>query len=205
MKKYSSEDINELALALSKAQREITPAIKDTTNPFFKSKYADLNSIWSVCREPLSRNQLSVTQIMDYDGDKIVLITILMHSSGQFVNSFLPIFMQKQDAQAFGSACTYAKRYALSAICGISCDADDDGNMATAAAKNYVRQPIKICPSKATSLVFLLKDVGIDYYNYIEKFIKTEYTCSSFNDLSIEQFEILTKSANEQLEVAKSK
>lgn len=126
-----SENINELATALSKCQGEITPAIKDSNNPFFKSKYADLNSVWSVCREPLSKHGLAVIQTMDKDeAGALVLITTLAHSSGQWIRSKTPIPLLKSDPQAMGSSITYMRRYSLSAIVGISTDEDDDGEKA---------------------------------------------------------------------------
>jgi hypothetical protein len=126
-----SEHINELSTALSKCQGEITPAIKDSKNPFFKSSYADLNSVWSVCREPLSKHGLAVIQTMDKDeSGALVLVTTLAHSSGQWIRSRSPIPLLKQDPQSMGSSLTYMRRYSLSAIVGVSTDADDDGEAA---------------------------------------------------------------------------
>ncbi len=126
-----SEQINELAAALAKCQGEILPAIKDSKNPFFKSKYADLNSVWSVCREPLSKHGLAVIQTMDKDETgALILITTLAHSSGQWIRSKSPIPLLKSDPQAMGSSLTYMRRYSLSAIVGISTDEDDDGEKA---------------------------------------------------------------------------
>lgn len=125
-----SVQINELASALSKAQGEITPAIKDSSNPFFKSKYADLASVWQACKDPLSKHGLAVIQAMDYKDGQLMLITTLAHSSGQWVRSFMPVVTEKNNAQGLGSAITYMRRYSLSAIVGITCDEDDDGNAA---------------------------------------------------------------------------
>lgn len=125
-----SENLNELATALAKCQGEITPAIKDAKNPFFKSKYADLNSVWSVCREPLSKHGLAVIQTIDKDESGLILLTTLIHSSGQWIRSRSPIPLLKTDPQAMGSSITYMRRYSLSAIVGISTDEDDDGEKA---------------------------------------------------------------------------
>lgn len=122
----TSESIGQLALALSKAQGMIRGAIKDSSNPFFKSKYADLSSVWDACREPLSKNELSVIQIPSDIGVE----TVLAHSSGEWIRGFLKICPVKNDAQSIGSALTYARRYALAAMVGIAPE-DDDGNMAT--------------------------------------------------------------------------
>ncbi len=137
-----SENISELAIALSKCQGELEPARKDSLNPHFKSKYADLNSVWDACRLPLSRNGLSVVQTMDTVNDKLVLNTLLLHSSGQWIKSTMPVVTAKNDAQGIGSGLSYARRYSLSAICGISQD-DDDGEAATRGNKeNKVTQII---------------------------------------------------------------
>lgn len=125
----TSEQINELAAALTKAQSEMEHASKDKTNPHYKSKYADLASCLDACREPLFKNGLSIAQAPQKHDGSWVLVTRLMHTSGQFIESECPIMNAKGDAQGFGSGLTYARRYALSAIIGLAQD-DDDGNEA---------------------------------------------------------------------------
>ena len=126
-----SDDIKELALALSKTQSILKGALKDSNNPFFKSKYADLASVWEACREPLAANGLSVVQMPCNDTpDSVALETILMHTSGQWISSVFSMPVSKHDAQAVGSAITYARRYALAAVVGIAPE-DDDGNLAS--------------------------------------------------------------------------
>lgn len=123
-----SESINELATALSKAQGEMSAAKKDTTNPFFKSKYADLSSVWDAARTPLTKNGLSVVQTTNpTDGKSMELVTTLIHSSGQWIKGTMVMLPTKQDPQGMGSCLTYMRRYALSAILGISQE-DDDAN-----------------------------------------------------------------------------
>ena len=127
----SSQEVGALGAALSKAQGEMGNAKKGQVNPFFKSTYADLASVWSVCREPLSNNELSVIQATDVkEDDRILLRTVLLHSSGQWVSSNYPINPVKPDPQGIGSAITYARRYALMAMIGIAPE-DDDGEKAT--------------------------------------------------------------------------
>lgn len=125
-----SENINELATALSKAQGEMQAAIKDSINPFFKSKYADLGSVWDAARPVLSKNGLCIMQGTEMIGEKIVMVTTLAHSSGQWVKSFLPLNPSKNDSQGVGAAITYLRRYSLSALVGVVCDDDDDGETA---------------------------------------------------------------------------
>lgn len=120
-----------LALALSKAQGQMQGAKKDADNPFFKSKYADLASVWEACRKALSDNELSVAQIVDADESGMFLKTVLLHSSGEKLEGRMPInFSEKTNAQQIGSIITYYRRYALSAIVGVSPE-DDDGNSAS--------------------------------------------------------------------------
>lgn len=127
-----SEQLNELGAALAKSQGQIEGAKKDSSNPFFKSKYADLASVWDACRAQLSGNGLSVTQCPEESENGVAIETMLLHSSGQWIKSRYTMPVSKIDAQAVGSAITYARRYALAAIVGIAPE-DDDGNSATKA------------------------------------------------------------------------
>lgn len=142
-----SDDIKELALALSKTQSVLKGALKDSNNPFFKSKYADLASVWEACREPLAANGLSVVQMPCNDTpDSVALETILMHTSGQWISSVFSMPVSKHDAQAVGSAITYARRYALAAVVGIAPE-DDDGNLASGkseTAKPAYSKPVAV-------------------------------------------------------------
>jgi len=124
-----SEQINELVTAMAIAQGEIKGARKDSKNPFFKSDYADLTSIWEAAQEPITKNGMALLQPLMYEGDKIIVITMLAHKSGQWMKSFLPIVMTKHDPQSMGSAITYARRYGLAAMLNI-CTRDDDGEAA---------------------------------------------------------------------------
>ncbi len=122
--------IGKLAEAMAKVQIEISKAHKDSMNPFFKSKYADLTSVWDACREPLSKHDLAVVQTNTVGTEGyLVLVTTLMHKSGEWIEGTLPIKPVKNDPQGIGSAMTYARRYALSAMVGI-CPDDDDGEVA---------------------------------------------------------------------------
>jgi hypothetical protein len=134
----TSETLNELATALAKAQGQLEGAKKQNLNPAFRSKYADLASVWDACRDALSKNGLSVVQApsavrTDDGGWAVELDTRLLHTSGQWVENTLVVPVGKPDAQGVGSALTYARRYALSAFVGIAPE-DDDGNAAVQTA-----------------------------------------------------------------------
>lgn len=124
-----SSDINELAAALAVAQGVIEGAAKDSANPFFKSKYADLASVWDAIRAPLAANGLSVLQLPSADGPKVTITTLLAHKSGQWVQSALTVTAKEDTPQAVGSAITYARRYALQSTVGVAPE-DDDGERA---------------------------------------------------------------------------
>lgn len=136
MIQYSAE-LDKLAAALAKAQGEMEGAKKDNANPFFKSKYADLASVWDACRAALSKNELSVVQTVSATNDEAGVIvnvsTMLLHSSGQYVHDTVSIKPKENSPQGVGSTITYARRYALAAIAGVAPE-DDDGNAASARA-----------------------------------------------------------------------
>lgn len=127
-----SESIKELAAALAAAQGEFGIAEFDRVNPHFKSKYASLTSVMNTVRSPLQKNGLSVVQTLSENEKGMALETTLLHSSGEWLSGSTPIMLSKEDMQGLGSAITYAKRYAISAMLGVVSDEDDDGNAATA-------------------------------------------------------------------------
>jgi len=141
-----SETIATLAASLCAAQAEMAGASKDKTNPHFKSKYADLGSAWEACRGPLTKNGLSVIQLPSSQDGCVRIETILLHKSGEFISDTLALPVTKQDAQGYGSAMTYARRYSLMAVVGIAPE-DDDANDsisgATPASANAPANPRK--------------------------------------------------------------
>jgi hypothetical protein len=105
------------------------PALKDSTNPAFKTKYADLASVMAACMPALNRHGICVIQpICDEDGKRYVK-TVLAHESGETLECRVELIVGKNDMQGYGSAVTYARRYGLMAMAGIAPD-DDDGNAA---------------------------------------------------------------------------
>ena len=142
------ENKTNIIKALIAFQSECKPIIKDSNNPFFKSKYADLASIWSTVQPILAKNGLAVTQLIGIDNK---LVTVLLHTSGEEFTSVCPIVVKEQNnPQALGSAITYARRYGLSALLSIVTDDDDDGEKAMARNNPLV--------DKQKELIKLLKD-----------------------------------------------
>lgn len=123
-----SESIKEIATALCKFQGAVEKIKKTTTNPFFKSKYANLADILDVIRQPLVDNGLSFVQFPKGHHE---LETMLMHISGEWMAETYTMTPTKNDPQGLGSVITYQRRYALGAILGLNIDEDDDGNKAS--------------------------------------------------------------------------
>ncbi|HDZ27296.1 MAG TPA: hypothetical protein ENH65_12390 [Candidatus Aminicenantes bacterium] len=143
-----SPSIAKIAEALSKAQGEMENAKKDKTNPFFKSKYADLTGIWNACRPILTKHGLAVVQAPSTNLNDVIITTILCHNSGEFFESELTLHSEKSTPQSMGSAATYGRRYSLSAMIGIAADEDDDGNVASKQYKT-IQEPTAIQKEKA--------------------------------------------------------
>lgn len=144
-----SESIGKLGEAMSKAQAKMSGAAKDSSNPFFKSRYADLASNWDACRGPLTSEGLSVIQAARAEGAKVTVTTMLIHASGEWLSEDLTITAKEDTPQAVGSAITYARRYGLSSMVGIAPE-DDDGEAAhgrVSAPAQSVARPAPTPPS----------------------------------------------------------
>ena len=126
-----SEQIDLLASALVAIQAEVPAIPKDASNPFFKSKYADLPAVMETAQPIVTKHGIAVSQDPDFDGTNDLLTTTLMHTSGQWKSSTMRLHLPKPDPQGQGSALTYARRYAYMAALGLVADEDDDGNAAS--------------------------------------------------------------------------
>ncbi len=136
--------MKELYTALSKAQAEFPTVAQSGFNPFHKSKYSTLKDCWDAARPVLARHGLSVIQMPDKQDGVFCLVTILAHEGGDHLASHQPVMSSKQDAQSFGSALSYARRYGLTAVLGlVSGDEDDDGNAATFTKPNKAVSPVQ--------------------------------------------------------------
>lgn len=191
-----SENINEISSALAKAQGKIQPASKDKSNPFFKSKYADLSSCWEACREALSENGICVTQPITISPNGMTLTTILAHSSGQWFKSEMPIVTQKNDPQTLGSAITYYRRYCLCAMVGVAPE-DDDGEKAQSDYRTTIpkiekienTKPVKkVSKEDAESLKKVLEDCDQNYHDRILATIKKQFNAETVYDIPSSEF-----------------
>ena len=148
-----SETLGALAGSLSAFQAACEAAPKNATNPHLKNKYADQASIWDAIRGPLGQNGLAVIQLPT-PGEKgeLRLVTKLVHKSGEWVSSEIVMPLQKSDPQGYGSALTYARRYALAAILGVTQD-DDDADAATrpSAPRQSEPAPAQAAPKAAVA------------------------------------------------------
>jgi len=145
-----SDSIKELSAALSKAQSEFKPVVKNANNPFFKSTYATLDAVIEATKEALSKNNLSIVQGNEPTETGVIVTTLLSHASGEWIESQLAMPVTKPDPQGYGSAITYGRRYALSAILGVASEEDDDAN--TASTKNgTVPSPVRKMQTKVTT------------------------------------------------------
>ena len=162
-----SESIIKLAEAFAKAQAKITGAVKDKANPFFKSSYATLESVVDTIRPVAALHGLSFIQVSHDIANSSAIETIILHESGEWLSTgIVSVPVSKNDAQGFGSALTYARRYSLSAAFGVAPE-DDDGNAATKAKPDTKTPPFDLdAASKAienTTTKAKAKEVMLSY------------------------------------------
>lgn len=144
--------------ALAAAQMEMGRALKDSANPAFRSKYADLASVMDACMTALNKHGICVLQPTGEDEAGRYVKTILAHTSGETVECRVPLIVGKNDMQGYGSAVTYARRYGLMSMAGIAPE-DDDGNAAAKAAPE--EKPAKRNDAPTTQAIIS----AIDYLN----------------------------------------
>jgi hypothetical protein len=121
-----------IADALASAQAELTDPVKDSVNPHFKSRYADLATVLKTVRPVLAKHGIAVTQTTRVEDDGRVLLVTRLHWGDEEIVGYYPVSPTKNDPQGLGSAMTYARRYTLQAMVGVAADEDDDGNAASA-------------------------------------------------------------------------
>lgn len=176
-----SESIAKLSAALVKAQAEMSGAVKDSANPFFKSRYADLESVIKAIKEPFAKYGLAYTQFPYTDDKGVGVVTRLIHESGEWIECGYTLPLTKLDPQAAGSAITYARRYALQAMAGIPA-VDDDAEM----AMGRTQKPVggKITRKQAQTLHELLASTGSD----VSKFCAV-FSCSDVDSMEASYYD----------------
>jgi hypothetical protein len=135
----------ELFAAIAKAQSEVENATKGSTNPHFKSKYADLAEVLNTVRPTFAKHGLSLLQSTAFEGSLVSVTTVVAHESGGHVSSVASCVPAKSDAQGIGAATTYLRRYGLAAMTGVAQE-DDDG---TGASHN--REPVPVTEARKSS------------------------------------------------------
>lgn len=185
-----SENINELVSALSKAQGKMKPAVFNKVNPHYKNRYADFTAVMDACRIPLSENGLSVMQYCETMGEKLVLVTMLAHTSGQWIKSFFPMSTAQNTSQAIGAAMTYGKRYSLSSMLGIVADDDDDdGEVALKEETKKAEKPIvKVSNQQVSELTKRESRLDEDAKKKMRARLKASYKSERFEDIPAEAF-----------------
>jgi hypothetical protein len=153
-----SPNISKISTALLLAQKEISGAKKGATNPFFKMKYSDLGAVMEACKDAFNNHGISVIQPIVLEDGLNVVKTILLHESGEYIESSMKVSCKNPDnPQEMGSAITYAKRYALQALAFIPSE-DDDGEVATKPSRPAT-EPVKTYPTP-TDLTLKCADCG---------------------------------------------
>lgn len=164
----TSDSISKIAPALLKAQKAITFAVKDTANPFFKSKYADLPCVIDAIKGPLNDAGISFIQSPSpSDPGFLSMTTRLIHESGEWIEDTATVPLPKADPQGYGSASTYTRRYALAAMTGLYQD-DDDGNAAQKAKQEAPKELMKMTAEQIANIESLAKEVGANMPKLLE-------------------------------------
>lgn len=154
-----SNEIQDIAAALAKAQGAMGKVVKGNMNPHFRSKYADLAAVSDAARSALSENGIAVFQSVETsETGAYSLVTLLTHSSGQWITGEVPLLLSKQDMQGLGSGMTYARRYGLLAVCNLAPE-DDDGNAASGGVAVISGSQVKALQS-----LLSIKGVALDKF-----------------------------------------
>jgi hypothetical protein len=182
-----SESIKEISVALNKFNEEISRISKDAVNPHFRNKYATLDKIIDEIRPILSKHGLSVIQFPSGDGERLSLSTMLLHTSGEYIES-PPLIMKpvKNDPQGIGSCTTYARRYGICAVLNLNTGEDDDGNAASNPNKEATKSSLATVKAK-----YQLGKGNLDGFDdWVKKMMLEGHSYSSLD-------EILTKKLGE--------
>jgi len=144
-----SDSIGKVASALAKARSDFGLVRKDSVNPHFKSRYADLATVLEAVSFALTQQHLTITQPTRIEDGKLIAETYVIHGeSGEYIGAEYPVLPIKNDPQAYGSALTYARRYLLCSLLGVAADDDDDGNQASHSPPRQQQPAASPAPAK---------------------------------------------------------
>lgn len=205
----TSESISNISAALAKFQSEVKQPKKDTNNPFFNKKYVPLEGVVSVITEPLAKNGLSYIQSTGTEGENVIVTTLLMHTSGEFIESDplrLPGHQVQKgggkdfNPQGIGSAITYGRRYSLTALLGIASEEDDDGNSGSqneqptggnkTSSHGNGNQTDKRSDAQVKRLFAIAKDKGVSVAD-VKKALMKDYNKTQAEDLTKKEYDEL--------------
>lgn len=193
---FCSQEITEISKALIEVQKDLKPVLKDSVNPFVHNSYASLGSIMDSCRNALIEHDIFLTQYpVPIGGENLGLVTKFVHvKTGQYQASLAVIPLAKHDPQSMGSAITYGRRYALSAMLGIVPEEDDDGNAASSiaesssrrrisqtvgASKKQVITPVQKNTQARIPLSSILANLGLaEFTSCYRAYLQDQYNCS---------------------------
>ena len=183
-----SESIKNLAVALSKFQNEVKNPKNTADNPFYDSKYAPLQDVLNEVRPLLSKHGLSVIQSPSGDGQSVSITTLLLHESGEWIE-FEPLVLkaEKITPQGAGSAITYGRRYALSAVLGISSEDDDDGNSLEKTQQNS-GQKKQLTEKQVKRLYAIANSAGFSTAD-VKKVLMKDYKKTQAADLTKQEYD----------------
>jgi ERF superfamily len=196
-----SASIGQIAEALAKASLEFEEVAKDTQNPFYKSRYADLAALIRATRPFLGKHSLVVTQFPLMAGNRAGATTLIIHKSGEWMESDLTLPIAKADAQGSGSAITYARRYAYQGILNVAGEDDDDGNAASGKKPEKVSEAEdawstkaggKAAPNLVSAFEAMFKTSG-KTREQLATILRTRYSAGSPSDLTRDELGELVK------------
>jgi hypothetical protein len=198
----TSQSLKEMIPDLIKAQKALRPVLKKGTNPHFHSDYAEYQDVIEEIKKVLNANNLWISHPTHFEGEKLIMETIIVHTSGEWVSSELPVINKVGTDQGLGSSITYTKRYSSEALMGVSTTGDDDGNAATfAAEKTEVARPqasyqdnqhSKNLVSEAQiKRLFAIANKHSWSQDRIKEYMKFKYQTESTKDLTKQNYDLL--------------
>lgn len=194
-----SPNINELATALAKAQSQMEVADRSTHNSYLKYKYADLPTLVKASRPALAANGLCVSQppVMMNDDGTGILVTLLLHTSGQYIRSMMKVSPLRPDHQAVGSCLTYLRRYAYAAIIGVVAEHEDDDGEAGMARKGGAKAAVvdndedtenEVSPEKISQDQYEILINELDGYEHVHRRFLHAWKVGSLRDVTRDEF-----------------